>query len=268
VGDVREYFWTVFIYPRAYAESGSVAQAVQLSTTFWTGPLAPMLLIFGGLALSRANAWLVVTTLVVGLGNCLVPMRIFEHYLGNCLPYIALVLGLALERLAAFDKRLTWSLVGALVVTLAPPIVLRMRMCSYSGTYPPFARVAEEVDRLAPPNATLLVCGPLPCEAIQFASRLPAANVHEWMFQLRPPFDKLLPKSWETIREEYLAKPPTVIVAHKDDLRRANAAATPNERGEDVRLVRELVARYGYRQAASVGDYVIGIREEAASDKQ
>jgi hypothetical protein len=261
IGDVEGYLYTVFVYPRAFANAGSTSEVVDLAKHFLTSPLARFMLVFAVLAADARHRLLVLAAVVVGLAGCALPMRNHPHYMANALPYVALLIGLGTRRISAAGRGLGWASVAVVAISLIPGAINRMYMTAAEPNHISLVQVAEAVDRLAPDGATLLVCGPLPSEAIQFASRLPAANRHCWTFQFQSPWKELLPKPWEEIRDEYLASPPAAIVIRGQGLREALAEPAPVPMDEYLQLVRLLLQRHRYRIMGVAEGYTILMRE-------
>lgn len=260
-GDLNGYFFSLFEYPRLFAGAGSTTEAIDLAKNFFSGRLALFALVYGLLAITGEQRVLAAAALVVGLGACLLPMHNHPHYLANSIPYVALLIGLGTERMAAVGPNFPWLSVAAVCVSLLPVAVGRVQLTSRYSNYDALAAVAAESDRLAPPDATLLVVGPLPSEAIQFASRLPAAHKHCWSFQYQDPWKAMLPTPWDSIHEDLLARPPGVLVVKEESFQDATAEHAPAEMIESLVLVRELMGREHYEQAGSVNGFLILLRK-------
>lgn len=223
--------------------------------------LALLLIIFAPLAAQGRFMWLALATVVVGMGGCLLTMHNHPHYLANALPYVGLLIGLGTLRLRQLGPGFPWFSAAALGIILVPAAYQRTRIVAAEPTYLAMEHVAAEVDRLAPPEATLWVCGPIPSEAIQFASRLPAANTHPWVFPMRSPWKQLLPKPWETIVREYQEHPPAALVVHRGLLQEATAAPPGDSAPEYLQLLRLLLNEQQYKVVAEVEGYDILVRE-------
>ncbi len=259
-GDVPMYFWTVFEYPRLYAGLGPLHDNAGLSWLLGSGPLPWIVLVFAVLAASeRRQRAFALAALAVGWGATVLPARNFAHYWASTFPYAALVIGLGTQRLAHMSTWKGWAVSAGLAL-----VVVR-GMCDYLAKFEPralaaYENVAAVTDALAPQDGTLLVLGKMPCEAIQFASRLRPANVYEWMFQLIEPNHRILPTSLEEIRRQYLAAPPDVLVIEGGQHVCCDADFTPGDTREDVRLVQAILRRYSYQPAARLGDFEISLR--------
>ncbi|HVU85829.1 MAG TPA: hypothetical protein VHD36_00810 [Pirellulales bacterium] len=258
-GDVPMYFWTVFVYPRLYANLGAYQGNADWRWMLSSGPLPWIVAIFGILAAtSRRQTAFAFVVLAVGWGAAMLPGRNYSHYWANTFPFVALVVGLGVERLA---KKTSWK---AWLLSAGLAVVLVQAMFSYFGNerfgsrdlenYESIAAVADEI---APPGGTLMVVGAMPCEAIQFASRLRPANTFQWMFHLLEPNHRILPTPLEEIEREYLDSPPDVLVSGGAQGGRFHVGMAPEEIPADVRLVQALLVRYNYRPVARLGDFEI-----------
>ena len=262
VGDLNMYFWTVFVYSRSFAAVGSYAEFVQLWWHLWMSPLPVIIALFACLAASRRQDTLFVVSIVsVGLLAASCPLRVHAHYWACSFPYVALLIGIGMQRVSEIAGRLAWNLTIALALVLLPATVLQVAMSTaYYDRYDKFAVLAETVDRLVPGDGTLFVCGRGQMEAVQFASRLRAANTFEWTFQFREPWVGILPTPLEEIIEQYLASPPDVIVAARDLVALAATEPEPNGLTGDVRLLAALTKRHRYTVVDEQGDFVIALR--------
>ncbi|MBI2823983.1 MAG: hypothetical protein HYX69_04740 [Planctomycetia bacterium] len=259
--DWREYFWTVFVYPRAYAAIGSMRDVIDLAIMLWRGSLPFVIVFFAGVAAaSRQYRWLVVSALVVGLASCVLPMRAYIHYWGNCFPYVALLIGLGLERLERDNRPLAWVSMAALAIAFIPTAGVRVQLAYKEPSNWKLERVAAAVDRAAPAGANLMVCGPMCCESIQFASRLPAANKFSWVSQFQPLWRDILPESLDNIFADYVAHPPDVIAIEHNHLKNAMANFAPDA-PDYLRLMRALFDTHEYKIVDNLEGYVIAVRQ-------
>ena len=258
IGDLRGYYHTVFTYPRSYARLGDRGQVIELVRQLLCSTWLPVLAtLFAGLSLRTRYRWLAMVALVSGFLLCLLPMRAFPHYWVNLLPAIALLVGLGLDACNRSLRGLEWIGLATVAIVVLPHADRHLRAAHAAQNYEAYVRVAAAADRLAPAGATLLVNGPMTCEAIQFASRLPAAHMYSTAFQLGYPNCTILPRPIERIVEEYLASPPGVIVMPAVDLERLpQTAQDPTA----MRLIRLLWKRYTYRVAEVVEGYAIAVR--------
>jgi hypothetical protein len=259
------YFWTVFEYPRLYAGLGPLHDNAGLEWMLASGALPWIIVIFAALAAAaRRQAAFVVMMLVVGWVAAMLPARNFAHYWANTFPYAALLIGLGTEQLSRVSTWKAWALAAGLAL-----VVLR-GTCDYFAEFEPRALAAYEnlaaaTDALAPQDGTLLVLGKMPCEAIQFASRLRPANVYEWMFQFIKPNHDILPTPFDEITQQYLAAPPDVLVIEGGQHVCCDPSCSPGEERDDVRLVQQLLRRHSYEPAARLGDFEISLRVDKQS---
>ena len=236
IGDLPMYFWTVFVYPTSYAATGNVADFVQLWSHLWTSPLPMFIAVFGGLALYRRDdRWMVASLIAVGLFAASFPRRPHAHYWVCSFPYVALLIGIGIQRMSELSSRLGWTLAAAVAAVLLPAPVLQVYITrTFYNRHDDFVALAEEVDRLAPENGTLFTCGTGQFEAIQFASRLMPANTFQWTLQMNEPYVRLLPRSLEEIFADYVAHPPDMIVAPRVMLVAAAAEPEPPNLGVEA----------------------------------
>lgn len=261
IGDLRMYAWTVFVYPRAFAQSGSSAKLFDLLDFWWQGPLPFLLLLFMGVAMrTRRDVLFVVAIAAVGLCTAISPMRYHMHYWSSSFPYLALITGMGMERLSATLPQVAWSMTAALGLVCVPAIATQMSEAVTYDRYQTFADIAQAADNLAPERATLFVCGKMPCEAIQFASKLAPANVFEWTFQFAPGWVENLPLPFDQIVEQYLEFPPDVVVVLRTLAAQANANPNTDELSNEVRLLRALLKRHEYRIMREMSGYVLAVR--------
>jgi len=261
-GDMRGYFYTVFVYPRAYASAGNWNNVVELARMLWETPLPFIMALFGLISANSRYKWLITVAAVIGILSCVLPMRAYTHYWSNSLPYVALMIGIALQRTERVDRRLAWIYTLSIAVAVLPMTSMRLLSNLYQPQTQPMVRVAEMVDLVAPDNATLMVCGPWNCELIQFSSKLPSANRYSWVNQFQPPWINILPDSLDTIFGEYLASPPTVLVVDQGYLTAALSEEGPPDGYEHLRLVRLLWTQHKYRVANTVEGYVVAVLEK------
>ncbi|MBI2823984.1 MAG: hypothetical protein HYX69_04745 [Planctomycetia bacterium] len=268
LGDLDGYFWTVFRYPFSYVAAGRISSTSLLLTFVSQGALPFLVVLFASVA-AYGRFWpLVASALVAGAISCIAPMHGLGHYCVSTFPYITLFIGLALERIARIDLRLTWSLAAALAVGSTVGAATRMYTAYADPTYLTFLKVAEAIDRMAPPDATLSVCGPEGWEAIQFASRLPAPNTFCMMFQLQPPWVDMLPKPIDAIFADYLAHPPDAIIIEQGVLDAAQARdGSPGEVAY-VRLMRSLLDEHRFRRLPTAEGYAVLVRQPHAGGNQ
>ncbi len=261
--DVADYFWMLVIDPRKFASLGTWDEMGQLTRHFVGTPLALMLAIFLVLAAHGRYRLFAAALAVVGVGGCLLTFRNHPHYFANALPYAAILLGLGTQRLATFGSGMAWLATAAVMITVLPASYARMQIVADEPMYLELAQVAAKADSLAPLEATLWVCGPLPSEAIQFASRLPVSHMNHWIMFMRTPWKALLPQPWEVIQQEFRAQPPGVLVVHEALLREARtdeSSHASDANPEYLQLLRTLLKENRYQQVAEEKKYAILLR--------
>jgi hypothetical protein len=258
IGDLHGYFYTVFVYPFGYAKAGGGRDLIKLWFLFAQTPLPLFLFLFAGLGLLGRYRWLVAGSLLVGIAHCMLPRREFPHYWCNLFPFVALYMGIALQRDFIRSWSFRWTIVGAVFLTGMLSAAASLYDAHKSPTYNFFKSVAETVDRTAPPGSTLLVYGPEFSEAVVFLSSLPQANTYWWWRFFEEPYPALLLRSQETIFKEYLEHPPGVMVIEKQYYE--NVLKTDNPSNFD-RLIRTLAARYRYRVKRTAANFVILVRD-------
>ncbi len=261
-GDLHGYFYTVFLYPRAYAGEGSFRLVIDLAAVLWMTPLPFMMALFGYIAATPRYRWLVIASVVIGLLSCVAPMRAYSHYWINLFPYASLIFGLAAQQTETRDRRMAWVYVVVAAIAMLPITGARLLNNFMEPQTERCVRVAERVDQIAPPGATLTVCGPSNCELVQFSSKLLSANRYSWVNQFQPPWISILPDSIDTIFAGYLADPPTILVVDEEYLRTALSPEGPPKGYNPMQLVQRLCAQHKYRIVETVNGLVIAILDE------
>jgi hypothetical protein len=266
VSDVSTYLHFIFIHPFAYSSIGGRGDAWALLTSLLRSTPGTLALLAFGLALLTRFRVLAALALLAGVAVLVAPSRNFPHYLVSFLPFLALfvALGLAESRLARPWLQLLY--VGVAAGMLLPEARAYLWTTGENANVASYERVAQAVDRLAPPGATLAVCGRMPCEAITYASRVPPANFVWVLWELNPPESNVLPDDHraERVFAEYLERPPTMLVVWGPYYQSALAAGEgqlPNQ----VRLVKLLLERHGYEPRVVVDDYVIAVLRPAGT---
>ncbi|MGD1276466.1 MAG: hypothetical protein ABR964_04500 [Tepidisphaeraceae bacterium] len=264
IGDLHGYFYTVFVYSFGYAKTGRGRDLVNLWFHFAQTRLPLLLFLFAGLGLLGRYRWLVAGSLLVGMAHCMLPKREFPHYWCNLFPFVALYMGIALQRDSIRSSSLRWTIVGAVFLAGMLSAAASLYQVYQWPTYKIYKSVAETVDRIAPPGSTLLTYGPFPScgEGVVFLSSLPPANTYWWWRFFEGPYPLLLPRSQETIFKEYLEHPPGVMAIEKQYFQ--NVLKTDNPSNTD-RLIRMLAARYRYRTEGTSADFVILVREQSGA---
>jgi len=258
--NLTDYLWMLVVDPRVFASTGTWDEMWQLSRYFAGNPLALFLVIFTGLAAQGRLFWFSLALAIIGVGGCLLTFHNHPHYFANAVPYVAVLAGLGTQRLAQFGPGLPWLATAAVAISVLPTAYGRMQIVADEPAYLELSAVAAEADSLAPQEATLWVCGPLPSEAIQFASRLPVAHMNHWVMFMRSLWKELLPRPWEIIQQEFLEQPPGVLVVHESLLRQALAPAENGAEPEYLQLLRALLARHRYARVADEKEYAILLR--------
>ncbi len=122
--------------------------------------------------------------------------------------------GVAMSWSKLAKPKLVWRSTAVLGVVLVMFSGVLIRRAFKSGSNLKLQRIAAAADEVAPAGATLFACGN---EPIGFASKLPPPHLYSVGFQLSPPWCNMLPEKLQTIYDEYLAEPPTVIVINKKE---------------------------------------------------
>ena len=116
IGDLHGYFYTVFTYPRLYANAGESGSNLDLLLDVFQLVLPILLAILLGLTWGGRYQWLAVGAAIIGVGFCMLPQRPFPHYWANLLPTIALLIGLAMQDPRPGASRIVSSMVIWLAV--------------------------------------------------------------------------------------------------------------------------------------------------------
>jgi hypothetical protein len=260
VGDLHGYFYTVFVYPRLYAAGGPPGSLPSLLSRMQESlPLLAALCL--GLTAGKKYQWLAVAACVVGFFSCILPQRNFEHYWLNLMPYIALMVGVAMLESPAGQGKINVAVAAWLLAFGIFWTVMRLMAVSLHPTELAYERIANVTDRTAPPGATLLVVGAPPCQAIQFASKLPAANTYFFDVQFTPPWCDMLPRSLTEIFTEYEANPPGVIDIEKNLLAQVQAKPPLANLPNNLALVKLLMDQYSYRVSGEQDGFAICVRQ-------
>ena len=260
IGDLKGYYYTVFVYPGLYSHYGDLTAIPDLLVRLFLHSVPLVAAIFVGLCMGRKYQWLAIAMIVIGFFCCMLPQRAFAHYWANLLPFVALLMGLAMQDAVENARRVTLAVLAWLGAFSALFIPMRIIAANINSSQLRYERVAAATDKIAPANATLLVIGRLPCQAIQFASRLPAANTFSADFQFLPPWCDMLPKKLDTIFGEYLSNPPGVIDIDKAVLPRILANPEPKDLENNLMLARLLLAKYRYHPIAEQDEFEICVR--------
>ena len=120
--------------------------------------------------------------------------------------------------------------------------------------------VVVNIEKEAPPGATLWVTGLMVATYIQFASDLPPANTFFVPFQLDPPLVNALPLPGHQIMGQYLNNPPTVLAVYGFSLETIaipTRPPDPHEISDSNQLVGALLAGGEYRKRGSINGFEI-----------
>jgi hypothetical protein len=256
IGDLSGYFYTVFEYPRLYARNGSYRELIYLVGFFLQTQL-PLLLIFSAaIAALGGLRWPVIISLSLAIIMIMLPLRAEGHYFVSLFPFVAIYIALGLENFAIHWPRARWAGVWTVLLVGVIGAADEFHNVMDLPTYSSVQSLANTAEALAPPNATLLVCGE---ESLAYVSHLPAANTYSCMMQLDEPEGDILPKSLDAIFDDYLKHPPGLIcMTDKDFNEIVDTKSPPQTNGE--RLIRMLASQYWYRVAAPVDGYHFLIR--------
>jgi hypothetical protein len=251
IGDLHGYFYTVFEYPRLYAQNGSVDDLFDLVDNVLQSHLPLVLFLSAGIALLGEYRRPVIASLIVVTVMTILPMRSSGHYWVSWFPFVAIYIALALESPAISWMGARWAGTWAIILISAIGGIDHLRAVAQTPTYAALLRLDELTERLAPPNATLLICGPMQAEPLVYISRLPAANTYSFVFQLLAPQGNILPKPANQIIDDYLQNPPGIMLVTGDYYAEAGDDKVQTL-SNPARLVRLLENRYSYHRITPV----------------
>jgi hypothetical protein len=265
ISDIPAYLRKFYLHPATYAGLGTWTDTWNLLLEVFTTPLGWI----GGavilLAIAKARAWISATPLLMsaiaaGLLAVAMPHRNYSHYWMGVIPYLAMVIGIELFELRA--KRRSVGLAASAFI-LCLTIVNIGVMYSWTTDHRDWdsrREIAEKADKIAPPNSTLLVWGPMGSEAIVFASEQPEANPNWILWMMEPPRDKLLPISVDELDDEYLENPPKEVAAYSDWIAALkDGAKNDPEHEPEMKLGKLLFKKYEYRFEKPLNNYSIGV---------
>jgi hypothetical protein len=259
ISTMGAYFWTVFQYPGSYLRTGKWKSILILIFRQGPTPMPMFLFLFAGLAFWGRFRWLVLGSLIVGLYVCLMPKRPYGHYWVNLFPFIALYMGIALQRANIGSARMQTAFVWAISIAGLMIAVDRLWQNQDDPSYEHYRSVADELDRVAPPGAKVLTFGGMPGnEIILYNSKLPAANKYCFSFQFKDPYIDILPMKTNAIYEDYLEHPPDVICASDEMLKMATTVGDPKS---PAYLLTLLFENYTYQVIGTKYDYAIAARD-------
>ena len=159
VNDLRGYLHFMFGHPVAYAGGGHSFNLIQSMLRLLTFSPSALLVVFGLLALSpRRWRLFAAIALIVAIVQCNLPGRNIFHYWTGTFSYGALLIGLGLVR-SSSRSGLEWIYVGIVIAVMLPQAIWFVWQISQSPSECVFDQIAADVDRLAPPDATLTVFG-------------------------------------------------------------------------------------------------------------
>jgi hypothetical protein len=264
IADLQGYLDALFLHPASYAGLGSAHDVWRLFAEDFPSPLATLAIVFAALGIFSRYPALAASAVVAGLLTIILPRRDFVHYLVGLFPFIALLIGIGLERHARTSAIFCWACCIFMVYVSYIPIRSTLHDAQLHPRELELAAVADHIDRVAPPSATLLVWGRLGAEPIDFASKLPLASKYWilWMFQkVNAP---LLPIPVKDIVAQYLANPPTVIAEDRDFvLNMERGTDVPEYDKQGFELGKALLRKFHYEVEDSFGGYDIAVLQNS-----
>jgi hypothetical protein len=240
VGDVRGYFYTVFVAPRRYA--GQPRGLIELVSEFrnsWTTFV--ILGAMGWLAVVPRVRWFAAAVGLATLAATVAPMRAHFHYWEQVTPGLVLLVYLAGRELEPSRKAL-WAL------AMLPAFVLgnvgwTLAKCVTDRSTARAASAAHAIDSQARPGDRLFVGGHY-SGTIYFFTRTEPANTYFWEYYLYGVAD-VLPTPIETVLAQYREHPPELLVLGNDILGRVHAPASPDDNAA-VKLIRSWFEERSY----------------------
>jgi hypothetical protein len=260
-GDLHGYFYTVFVYPRFYARMGSITSPIHLLAALFLTHL-PLIFFFSvAIAILGKYRRPVLLSLPVGMVMISLPLRGsgFAHYWVSLFPFIAIYIALAVQSPLIPLPAVRWTATLALLFAGFGTDLYQVYLIGKKNGYADLLAVDAEVQKAAPKNSTLFVCGSAETCGLVFNSRLPAADAYCFAFQLLAPQGNFLPKPLDEIFNDYLSHPPDAILVSDEyfgDMNDVSDTAPPNP----VRLVRLLVHRYDYRTSPIGANFHLLVR--------
>jgi hypothetical protein len=261
-GDPKSYFNAIFLHTHSYASTGNPLEPVELTITLLESGLGVLFVLFLVMSFASRYRWPALIAAIVGLAQCLSPMRAFEHYWVGLFPYVIFLSALALDRSIPGRGPLALIYAAVLLIVMSPQAAWLLKIAGDRPTWHAYQHVAAAVDRAAPGGGTLLVFGPVGgCEPIQFASTLAPAHMVWTVFGLDPPVCNILPHALtgDDVFAAIMAKPPTVLAIRADYAQSAILAADPKDLPRSRLLIRSLVGKYRYEQKENVEGYIIAV---------
>jgi hypothetical protein len=263
MADMQGYLDALFFHPATYSGLGSWHDAWRLLTENSTGPLATLAIIFVALALFSRYPALAASAVIAGFLTIILPRRDFNHYLVGLFPYIALLIGIGLERHAKTSAIFCWSTSAFVIYAACNPILSTLHEAQNHPRELELVDVAELADRIAPPSATILVWGKLGSEPIVFASNLPRANKYWILWTMDKENAPLLPASPKYIFDQYLQNPPTVLVMDRDFLNHMNDGTPVPYYDKSFELGKALLRKFHYEVKDSIHGFDIAVLDNS-----
>jgi hypothetical protein len=97
LGEVKGYLDALFLHSATYASLGTMHSAWELISRNSTSPLAILVIAFATLGLFSGYSRLTVSAIFACLLTIILPKRDANHYLVGIFPYVALLIGIALD---------------------------------------------------------------------------------------------------------------------------------------------------------------------------
>jgi hypothetical protein len=192
IGDVYSYLQTLFFHPKTYASLGGWADVWKLISVNSNGVLAIAAVGCVSLGLFSQYRSLAITAIVAACMTIVIPRREFSHYFVGAFPYMALLLGVGLERYSN-RKLFCWACPAIMACVLFLPIKETLALAYSQPREIEMADLAHSVDKLAPASSTMLVWGGSGSEPIVFASEHPTASKYWILWMMDIPNAPLLP---------------------------------------------------------------------------
>ena len=267
--DLPAYIDTVFLYPRRYAASAPAGvglfNIVWLIVQLVLQPLGLILLALLGLNLFERGAdnWKIRSFLLlaalVGVAQCVLPMKPYGHYWANVVPLMALLAFAYLDSAQGEPRRMRSRICLAFCAVFGLLAVSTCISVAASRSLVRLDKIVAELDGISGRDDSLYVMSAWDKSAyLCFASRAQPAHRFFWCMQLDPYWCQALPQPVDEVLAEYTADPPTVIVAELQMLEHAEP-----EHSHKVELVKRLTERYAYETVSTVSGHRILKRKGA-----
>jgi hypothetical protein len=259
IGDFQQYAYALFLRAASYGGAGMWSESWKLFSENSTGTLAMFAGIFMGLALFSRHRTLVITSVIAAILTCALPRRDFIHYLVGLFPYVALMIGVGLERHTRNGPIFGWACAAFLVYVCLPLTQTVFDEARRAPKAIEMADVAHAVDRDNPDAKSLLVWGKLGSEPIVFASRIPPANQYWILWMLESNSAGFLPISVDQIFTQYLSNPPAVMAMDHDFLKHAQTGVPVRNINRAFDLGKTLLLKYKYVVTETVNGFDIAV---------